>query len=163
MCIIGIATGWTSRVQFPAVQEFSLLLSVHTGSGDHPVSYPMGTWGSFPGVKEAGIWSWPVPSIRCRDQEWWSYASTPGPLLSRNQRSVRNFLLRAIRFCAGLYLWGEWRPCFWGGGGGGHLMGCEETSRFVSASEGKNGRGGTFRTRPPMEGLNGWDKGHTDT
>jgi hypothetical protein len=50
----------------------------------------------------------------------------PGPFLSRSQGSVRTFLLRAIRFCAGLYLWGEWRPC-------------EGTSRFVSASEGKNG------------------------
>jgi hypothetical protein len=27
---------------------------VHTGSGAHPVSYPMGTGGSFPGGKAAG-------------------------------------------------------------------------------------------------------------
>jgi hypothetical protein len=35
-------------------QEFSLLHVVQTGSGVHPTSYPMGTWGSFPGGKAAG-------------------------------------------------------------------------------------------------------------
>jgi hypothetical protein len=35
-------------------QEFSLLHAVQTGYGVHPTSYPMGTAGYFPGVKEAG-------------------------------------------------------------------------------------------------------------
>jgi hypothetical protein len=35
---------------------------VQTGSGAHPASYPMGTWGSFPGGKAAGTWSWPLTS-----------------------------------------------------------------------------------------------------
>jgi hypothetical protein len=36
---------------------------VHTGSGAHPASYPMGTSSSFPGGKVAGAWSWPLTSI----------------------------------------------------------------------------------------------------
>jgi hypothetical protein len=42
---------------------------VQTGSGAHPASYPMGTWGSFPGGKAAGEWSWPLVSNYCRGQE----------------------------------------------------------------------------------------------
>jgi len=30
---------------------------------NHPTSYPMVTWGSFPEVKAAGVWSWPLTSI----------------------------------------------------------------------------------------------------
>jgi hypothetical protein len=54
---VGTATGWTARVRFPAVQDFSLLHSVQTGSGVHPASYPMGTGGYFPGSKAAGVWN----------------------------------------------------------------------------------------------------------
>jgi hypothetical protein len=50
----GIETGWTARVRFPAVQDCSLLHSVHTGSGPHLASYPTGTGGSFPRSKAAG-------------------------------------------------------------------------------------------------------------
>jgi hypothetical protein len=42
------------RIWLPAGSRgFSLLYSVHTISGAHPASYPMGTWGggSFHGVK----------------------------------------------------------------------------------------------------------------
>jgi hypothetical protein len=43
-----------SRVGFPAgAGNFSLHHRVQNGSGDHPVSYPMGTRGSFPGGKAA--------------------------------------------------------------------------------------------------------------
>jgi hypothetical protein len=35
---------------------------VQTGSGAHPVSYPVGTGGSFPGGKAAVTWSLPLPS-----------------------------------------------------------------------------------------------------
>jgi hypothetical protein len=47
----GIAVG------FPAgIRDFSLYNSVQTGSGVHPASYTMGTWGSFPeGVGEGGV------------------------------------------------------------------------------------------------------------
>jgi hypothetical protein len=36
-------------------QDFSLLHVVETGSEVHPTSYPMGTGGSFPGGKAAGV------------------------------------------------------------------------------------------------------------
>jgi hypothetical protein len=42
MYIVGIATGWTTLVRFPTVQDFSLN-NLQTGSGTHPASYPMGT------------------------------------------------------------------------------------------------------------------------
>jgi hypothetical protein len=63
---VGIALGYGlddrgSTVQFPAgAGNFSLHHRVQNGSGAHPASYPMGTRGSFPGVKAAGEWSWPL-------------------------------------------------------------------------------------------------------
>jgi hypothetical protein len=55
---VGIATGYAldnrgSDFESQKDQEFSLLHVVQTGSGAPPTSYPMGTWGSFPKVKEA--------------------------------------------------------------------------------------------------------------
>jgi hypothetical protein len=55
---VGIATGYGLDdrgvgVLVP-VGDFSLLLVVQTDSGAHPASYPMGTGGSFPGVKRPG-------------------------------------------------------------------------------------------------------------
>jgi hypothetical protein len=47
--LVCIATGWTARVQFPAVQDFSLLRSLETESGAHPDSHSVDTGGSFPG------------------------------------------------------------------------------------------------------------------
>jgi hypothetical protein len=35
---VGVATGWTTRVQFPAGQHFSLLHNIQIGSGAHPAS-----------------------------------------------------------------------------------------------------------------------------
>jgi hypothetical protein len=58
---VGIALGYRldgrgSRVRFPArAGNFSLHYRVQTGSGAHPASYPMGTRGSFPGGKAAGV------------------------------------------------------------------------------------------------------------
>jgi hypothetical protein len=43
-------------------QEFFLLHIVKTGSGAHQASYPVDTGGSFPGVKAARAWSWPLTS-----------------------------------------------------------------------------------------------------
>jgi hypothetical protein len=56
----GIALGyglddWGSRVRFPVgTGNFSLHYRVQNGSGAHPASSPMGTRGSFPGVRAAG-------------------------------------------------------------------------------------------------------------
>jgi hypothetical protein len=56
--VVGIATGYrtTEQSEFKSRygQKFSLLQVVHTGSGIHPISYPMGTGGSFPGGKATG-------------------------------------------------------------------------------------------------------------
>jgi hypothetical protein len=52
-----------SRVRFPAgAGNFSLHHRVQTDTGAYPASYPMGTRGSFPGGKAAGLWSWPLTS-----------------------------------------------------------------------------------------------------
>jgi hypothetical protein len=49
------AAGWTIGVRFPAgTIGFSIIDSVQTDSRAHPVSYMMGTKGSFPGGKAAG-------------------------------------------------------------------------------------------------------------
>jgi hypothetical protein len=49
------ATGWMIGVRIPVgAGNFSPLYRVHTGSGVYPASYPIGTGGSFPGVKAAG-------------------------------------------------------------------------------------------------------------
>jgi hypothetical protein len=56
----GIALGYElddrgSRVPLTVgAGNFSLHHRVQNGSGAHPVSYPMGTRGSFPGGKAAG-------------------------------------------------------------------------------------------------------------
>jgi hypothetical protein len=52
-----LATGWTTEgLEFESRydQEFSLLHVIQTGSGVHPTSYPMGSGGSFLGVKATG-------------------------------------------------------------------------------------------------------------
>jgi hypothetical protein len=49
-------------VQFPVVSR--IFSSPHRPDifGVHPTSYPVGTRGSFPGGKAAGVWSWPLTS-----------------------------------------------------------------------------------------------------
>jgi hypothetical protein len=65
---VGIALGYGlgdrgSGVRFPAgAGNFSLHHRVQNGSGSHPSSYPIGTRSSFPGVKAAVAWSWPLTS-----------------------------------------------------------------------------------------------------
>jgi hypothetical protein len=48
-----------------------------TVSGAHLSSYPMGTVGSFPRGKTAGVWSWPPPPSSAKVKYAWSYTSTP--------------------------------------------------------------------------------------
>jgi hypothetical protein len=60
-----MVTGWTTKGSELASrwdQAFSLLHVVQPGPRAHPVSYPMGIGGSFPGGKAAGAWSWPLTS-----------------------------------------------------------------------------------------------------
>jgi hypothetical protein len=75
-----LATGWMTKVsEFESWwdQEFLLLLVIQTGSGVHPTSYPMGTGGSFPGVKRPGREAdhWPPASAEVKKS--WVYQSTP--------------------------------------------------------------------------------------
>jgi hypothetical protein len=56
---VGIALGYGlddrgSRVRFRAGAGNCSHHRVQNGFGAHPASYPMGTWGSFPGDKAAG-------------------------------------------------------------------------------------------------------------
>jgi len=43
--------------------EFFSSPRVQTGSGFHPLSYPMGNRGPFFGLKAIGAWSWLLTSI----------------------------------------------------------------------------------------------------
>jgi hypothetical protein len=65
----GLRAGWSGvRVSLGA-GNFSLHHLVQTGSGAYPTSYPVGTRGSFPGGKAAGVWIWPLTSIYCRGKD----------------------------------------------------------------------------------------------
>jgi hypothetical protein len=68
-----------SRVRFPAgVGNFSLHHRIQNGSGAHPPSYPMGTEGSFPGVKAArGVSLTTHLHLVPRSKNEWSYTSIP--------------------------------------------------------------------------------------
>jgi hypothetical protein len=57
--------------------NFSLYHRVQNGSGARPASYSMCIRGSFPGVKLAGAWSWPLTSSNVEVENAWSCASTP--------------------------------------------------------------------------------------
>jgi hypothetical protein len=80
---VGIALGYGlddrgSRVRFPAgAGNFSLHHRVQNGSGAHPSSYPMGTRGSFPGVKRPGVKLTTHLYVMQRSKNEWSYTSTP--------------------------------------------------------------------------------------
>jgi hypothetical protein len=50
------------RSSSPGRVKKNVLCVTQTGSGIHPASSPMGTWGSFPGHKSARVWSWPLTS-----------------------------------------------------------------------------------------------------
>jgi hypothetical protein len=69
---VGITNGYRLddrgfRVRVPVGSR--IFHVVQTGSGIHPTTYPMGTVGSFPGGKAAGVWSLPLTSNKCRGQE----------------------------------------------------------------------------------------------
>jgi hypothetical protein len=80
---VGIALGYGlddlgSRVRFLAgAENFSLYHRVQNGSGAHPASYPMGTRGSFPGVKWARCKADHSFPSSAEVKNAWSYTSTP--------------------------------------------------------------------------------------
>jgi hypothetical protein len=67
-----------SRFRFPAgAGNFSLHHRVQNGSGAHPASYPMGTRGSFSGVKRPEREADHLPQSSAEVKNAWSYTSTP--------------------------------------------------------------------------------------
>jgi hypothetical protein len=68
-----LTTCSTVRVRFASKPRFSLPHSIQTGFRAHPTSYQIGTGGSFSGYEAVGAWIWPLTSIQCRGQQWWSY------------------------------------------------------------------------------------------
>jgi hypothetical protein len=80
---VGIALGYgldgrVSRVRFPVgAGNFSLHHRVQNGSGAHPASYPMGTRGSFLGVKRPRREADHSPPSSAEVKNAWSYTSTP--------------------------------------------------------------------------------------
>jgi hypothetical protein len=54
-----------------------LTAAFYTDSGAHPASYPMGTRGSFPGVKRPGREADHSPPYSAEVKNVWSYTSTP--------------------------------------------------------------------------------------
>jgi hypothetical protein len=73
---VGIVLGYGlddrgSRIRFPAgAGNFSLHHHVQTDSGAQPASYPMGTRGSFPGVKRPGREADHSPPSSAEVKEW---------------------------------------------------------------------------------------------
>jgi hypothetical protein len=86
-----IATGYklddrSSSIRFPArARNFSLLHRGQTGCGFQPVSYPVGSGGSFPGVKRPGREADHSPPSSAEVKNAWRYTSTPwrGAYLSK--------------------------------------------------------------------------------
>jgi hypothetical protein len=67
-----------SRIRFPAgAGNYALHHRVQNGSGSHPTSHPMGTGGSFSGVKRPGSEADHSPPSSAEVKNAWSYTSTP--------------------------------------------------------------------------------------
>jgi hypothetical protein len=73
-CSAGLSAGWW-EVRVPSLHN-----RVQTGSGAHPASYPVGTRGSFHGVKRLGRESNHLPPSSAEVKNVWSYISTPNTL-----------------------------------------------------------------------------------
>jgi hypothetical protein len=56
-------------------QDFSLL-QCSDWPGGPPSLLSGGYWGLFLRGKATSAWKWPLTSISCQSQEWWSYTST---------------------------------------------------------------------------------------
>lgn len=64
--------------------RFFLLHTIHTGSGSHPATYPVGTRCSVAWCEVARVWNWPLTSVFYQCQAWWSSTSTPPHLQDIN-------------------------------------------------------------------------------
>jgi hypothetical protein len=77
--VLGYRLGdWGSGVRFPVgAGNLSLHHCVQNCSGAHRASCPMGTRGSFPGVKRPGREADQSLHLVLRSKNEWSYTSTP--------------------------------------------------------------------------------------
>jgi hypothetical protein len=55
-----LRAGWLGSSSPARSWNFSLHHRVKTGFGAHLAFYPIGTRGSFPKGKAAGVWTWPI-------------------------------------------------------------------------------------------------------
>jgi hypothetical protein len=80
---VGIATGYgldDRGVGVPSPgggKNFHFSMSFRPFSGAHPASYPMGTGGSFPGVKRQGREADHSPPARAEVKKTWVYNPLP--------------------------------------------------------------------------------------
>jgi hypothetical protein len=94
-------------VRFPAeAGNFFLLHRVHTGSVVHPASYPVGTVGSFRGVKRPGREADHSSASSAEVKKVWGYTTTPaicihGAVLSEAQGQL-------YLTCCFLSLWSQY-------------------------------------------------------
>jgi hypothetical protein len=77
LCSPGLRAGWSGVRVLAGAGNFSLHHPNQTGSGAHPASYPMGTRGSFPGVKRPRREADHSPPPSAEVKNAWSYTSTP--------------------------------------------------------------------------------------
>jgi hypothetical protein len=95
---VGIALGYgldDRRVRVPAgAGNFSLHYRVQNGSGAHPASYPLGTRGSFHGVKRPGREADHSPPSSTEVKEWVElYLHFPNTTSWRGAQSIGTTLL----------------------------------------------------------------------
>jgi hypothetical protein len=72
---VGLRAGWSGVRILVGARNFSPHHRVQTGPGAHPASYPMGTTGSFPGVKLPVRESDHSPPSSAEVKNAWSYTS----------------------------------------------------------------------------------------
>jgi hypothetical protein len=100
--ISGLTTDWTTKIRFP-VGAGGPRYHVHTGSGVHPVLYPSGAEGLWPGVKRPISWSDSGTEVK----NAWSVTLTPhmrhhGMVLSsRDNNITKRLTLVTSRFTSG--------------------------------------------------------------
>jgi hypothetical protein len=101
MSIYSVISDWMTAVLSPAEAKYlTCSLCVHTSSGAHPASYPMGTGWSFPRGKtppgrDAGHSPHPLPRRRMSR----SYTSSPSWLLGTVAGQVYFTLIWRMRHC----------------------------------------------------------------
>jgi hypothetical protein len=86
-----------SGIRTPAeAKDFPFLQNVQTGSGAHPASYSMSTWGSCSGCEAEGHEAAHSPPSRAEVKNKWSYTCTPHTCLHSVHEDNCTFYLYAM-------------------------------------------------------------------